>query len=184
MDPFIEPLAELDVLDAAAGRLAVLAERMGAARLAEHAAMVIGHTAHPALTDLPIGFWTSAWLLDIIGGRRSRPAARLLIGVGIATALPTIATGLGDVPQLRSGKRRVVVVRGVQHRCARLLHGVVVAPRPEPGPRACGPIGLGGRGDRHHGWSAGWLPEPHTRTDAAVSWMMGIRRSIWAAARR
>lgn len=113
MDPFIEPLAELDVLDAAAGRLAVLAERMETARLAEHAAMVIGHTAHPALTDLPIGFWTSAWLLDIIGGRRSRPAARLLIGVGIATALPTIATGLGDVPQLRSGKRRVVVVHAV-----------------------------------------------------------------------
>lgn len=24
----------------------------------------LGHPLYPALTDLPIGFWTSAWVLD------------------------------------------------------------------------------------------------------------------------
>ena len=33
----------------------------------------LGHPLHPALTDLPIGFWTSSLLLDIVGGRRSPP---------------------------------------------------------------------------------------------------------------
>ncbi|HEY3485242.1 MAG TPA: hypothetical protein VGK49_07650, partial [Ilumatobacteraceae bacterium] len=28
----------------------------------------LGHPLHPALTDLPIGFWTSAFVLDMIGG--------------------------------------------------------------------------------------------------------------------
>ena len=30
----------------------------------------LGHPLHPLLTDLPIGFWTSAFTLDLLGGRR------------------------------------------------------------------------------------------------------------------
>lgn len=29
----------------------------------------LGHPLHPMLTDLPIGFWTSAFTLDLLGGR-------------------------------------------------------------------------------------------------------------------
>ena len=29
----------------------------------------LGHPLHPLLTDLPIGFWTSAFTLDLVGGR-------------------------------------------------------------------------------------------------------------------
>src|SRR5688500_15069594 len=28
----------------------------------------LGHPVHPALTDLPIGFWTSAMAVDFLGG--------------------------------------------------------------------------------------------------------------------
>lgn len=56
----------------------------------------LGHPAHPLLTDLPIGSWTSAVLLDWIGGRDSRTAARRLLAAGILAALPTAAAGYSD----------------------------------------------------------------------------------------
>src|SRR3954452_4192110 len=54
----------------------------------------LGHALHPFLTDIPIGTWTSATLLDLIGGRASRPAARRLVATGVLASLPTAATGL------------------------------------------------------------------------------------------
>ena len=51
---------------------------------------------HPMLTDLPIGCWTSAFVLDIVGGKKSRPAAQLLVGLGVLSALPTAASGAAD----------------------------------------------------------------------------------------
>ncbi len=68
-----------------------------------------GHAAHPVLTDIPIGTWLSAFVLDLIGGKRSRPAATRLIGVGILAAVPTAVTGLAewavttDTPSRRVG---------------------------------------------------------------------------------
>ncbi len=53
----------------------------------------IGHALHPLMTDVPIGTWTSATLLDLLGGRASRPAAKRLIGVGLAAAAPGEAFG-------------------------------------------------------------------------------------------
>ena len=56
----------------------------------------LGHAVHPVLTDLPIGFWTSAFTLDLIGGRRNRAAAQLLVGLGVLAAIPTAASGAAD----------------------------------------------------------------------------------------
>jgi nitrite reductase/ring-hydroxylating ferredoxin subunit len=56
----------------------------------------LGHALHPVLTDVPIGAWTSAVILDLIGGRDAQPAADRLIGVGIAAAVPTALTGVND----------------------------------------------------------------------------------------
>lgn len=56
----------------------------------------IGHPLHPLLTDLPIGAWTMATALDLIGGRSSRKAADILVGLGILSAVPTAASGLND----------------------------------------------------------------------------------------
>ena len=56
----------------------------------------MGHAAHPLLTDVPIGTWASAFVLDLVGGRKSRPAATRLIGTGILAAVPTVATGLAE----------------------------------------------------------------------------------------
>jgi nitrite reductase/ring-hydroxylating ferredoxin subunit/uncharacterized membrane protein len=61
----------------------------------------LGHPAHPLLTDVPIGAWTSALLLDLLeilggGGVASRRGADTLVGVGVVAALPTAASGLSD----------------------------------------------------------------------------------------
>jgi uncharacterized membrane protein len=54
----------------------------------------VGHALHPFLTDLPIGFWTSSLLVDVVGGRGGRDSARKLVGWGLASVLPAAATGL------------------------------------------------------------------------------------------
>ncbi|MEA2192440.1 MAG: hypothetical protein QOI73_2561 [Solirubrobacteraceae bacterium] len=56
----------------------------------------MGHALHPLLTDVVIGSWTSANLLDLLGGEDTDEAAQRLIAVGIA-AYPSVAvTGLVD----------------------------------------------------------------------------------------
>ena len=55
----------------------------------------IGHPLHPVLTDLPIGFWTGATMLDIVSGQKTAGASKTLVGLGVAAAVPTAAAGLG-----------------------------------------------------------------------------------------
>jgi nitrite reductase/ring-hydroxylating ferredoxin subunit/uncharacterized membrane protein len=56
----------------------------------------LGHALHPLLTDIVIGSWTSATLLDALGGDESGDAAARLIGVGIAAYPATAVTGVSD----------------------------------------------------------------------------------------
>jgi len=72
----------------------------------------LGHLLHPMLTDLPIGFWTSAWVLDLVGGERSRDAADRLVTLGVLAALPTAATGLADRRTRDGDARRLATVHG------------------------------------------------------------------------
>lgn len=106
----VERIARLAGLDPAANALAATTSgRHG--RVAEAArGAQLGHPVHPAFTDLPIGYWTSAFTLDLLGSRAAAPAARLLVGLGVVSAIPTIATGLVDVPSLTGRQRRVAVV--------------------------------------------------------------------------
>ncbi len=56
----------------------------------------LGHALHPLMTDIPIGTWTSAVLLDWAGGKDSRYAADRLVLTGVLAAGATIATGWSD----------------------------------------------------------------------------------------
>jgi len=56
----------------------------------------MGHALHPSLTDLPLGMWTAASVLDLFAGDESRPAARRLVGVGLLAAGPTALTGWAE----------------------------------------------------------------------------------------
>ncbi|MGQ0624599.1 MAG: DUF2231 domain-containing protein [Sporichthyaceae bacterium] len=82
----------------------------------------LGHPAHPLLTDLPIGFWTSASVLDVLGGRRARPAATALTGLGVLSAGSALASGLAEFPTLDRRGRRAAVVHAVSNLTATALY--------------------------------------------------------------
>jgi nitrite reductase/ring-hydroxylating ferredoxin subunit len=57
----------------------------------------MAHPAHPMLTDVTIGAWSGAAVLDLLGGEKGRPGADLLVGLGILSAVPTAVTGLSEL---------------------------------------------------------------------------------------
>jgi uncharacterized membrane protein len=84
----------------------------------------LGHAVHPVLTDMPIGMWTSAVLLDWTGGRASRPAADRLLVVGLLAAGATVATGWSDwadAEQRNAAVRRVGLVHAATNATATAL---------------------------------------------------------------
>ncbi|MBA3747146.1 MAG: Rieske (2Fe-2S) protein [Solirubrobacterales bacterium] len=56
----------------------------------------MGHALHPLLTDVVIGCWASASILDLLGGSDSDEAAQRLIAAGIAAYPVTALTGISD----------------------------------------------------------------------------------------
>ena len=81
----------------------------------------LGHPLHPVLTDLPIGFWTSALALDLVGGRPARPAATRLVGLGLLAAGPTIWSGWADWTALGRERQRVGVAHATTNGLAVVL---------------------------------------------------------------
>jgi uncharacterized membrane protein len=67
----------------------------------------LGHPLHPILTDLPIGAWTSSFVLDWTGGTDSRSAADRLILTGVLAAGATVATGWSDWADAEQGSAPV-----------------------------------------------------------------------------
>ena len=71
----------------------------------------LGHALHPLLTDLPLGLWLGTGVLDVFGGKRSRPAAQRLLGIGLLLVPPTVAAGFVDSETVREPRsRRVIAV--------------------------------------------------------------------------
>ena len=75
----------------------------------------LGHPLHPVLTDVPIGAWSSAAILDLMPG--TGPASTTLIATGCAAAAPTALTGWADWSQLHPQQQRV----GLVHAAANIV---------------------------------------------------------------
>ena len=71
----------------------------------------LGHPVHPLLTDVPLGAWTSAALLDLLTD--ADDAADALVAAGIAAAVPTAATGLVDFSATNPRQQRVGLVHAL-----------------------------------------------------------------------
>lgn len=94
----IKRIEDLEEVDRVTGPLQRLASKLVQPRLVRNtlSGTNLGHPLHPMLTDVPIGTWLAAGLLDAVGGKASQPAADLLVGVGVAAAAPTALSGLND----------------------------------------------------------------------------------------
>lgn len=87
----------------------------------------LGHPLHPALSDLPIGAWTSASLLDVTG--TNPRTATALVGVGVMAAVPTAAAGLADWSELHTDQQRVGVVHATANSVALVLYSASLVNR-------------------------------------------------------
>ncbi|MCT1617212.1 hypothetical protein GKZ75_13110 [Kocuria indica] len=70
----------------------------------------VGHALHPLLIEVPMGTWMSALVLDLMGGRDSARAARVLTGVGVLSAVPSALTGWAEYHGLQNRDKRVAVI--------------------------------------------------------------------------
>jgi nitrite reductase/ring-hydroxylating ferredoxin subunit len=76
----------------------------------------LGHPLHPVLVQLPVGSWVSAGVLDAIP--RLRPAATVLIGTGVAAAVPASLAGVADWSEQGTGVRRLGAVHALANTAA------------------------------------------------------------------
>jgi nitrite reductase/ring-hydroxylating ferredoxin subunit/uncharacterized membrane protein len=89
----------------------------------------LGEPLHPPMTDLVIGAWTGALLLDLFGGDQAQKAADGLVATGVLAAIPTLTAGLSDWAELSGGRRRLGDVHALGNTTALLLHGLSWAAR-------------------------------------------------------
>lgn len=120
VESFVRGVESMTAADAVAKPLSRLVHRaVGRGQLQDAlTGRWLGHALHPMLTDLPIGFWTSAFTLDLLGGRKHRAAAQRLVGIGVLSALPAIATGATDWADTTDAERRVGLVHAALNSAA------------------------------------------------------------------
>jgi uncharacterized membrane protein len=126
-DPIRTGVAQLESeerLDAIAAAIDPLAKTVSAGALGRVLrGDWLGHALHPALTDLPIGCWLAAGVLDVVGGRRSRPAATRLLGLGLLAVPPTVASGLAEFGTTDEGAvRRVAAAHAIGNTGATVMY--------------------------------------------------------------
>ncbi|KRF11306.1 (2Fe-2S)-binding protein [Nocardioides sp. Soil797] len=73
----------------------------------------LGHALHPAMTDLVLGSWTSATVLDVVGRGRWSEAAQTLVGTGLVAFGPTAWTGWAQWSETGPRDKRVGLVHAV-----------------------------------------------------------------------
>jgi uncharacterized membrane protein len=105
-DERIDPLLErLEPVTAAVGRSPAAPVLRGEP---------LGHALHPLLTDIPLGCWVATGLLDLVGGRSARPAARRLVALGLVASVPTVMSGLVELDGIDDRRTaRVAAVHGL-----------------------------------------------------------------------
>jgi nitrite reductase/ring-hydroxylating ferredoxin subunit len=134
MHRILGALAGLDALDPVGEKLGELVRAATKPRPLKEAlsGTWLGHPVHPLLTDATIGTFSSALLLDWLGGEDSRPAARRLIGIGLLSAAPVVASGAsdwGDAEPADDSVRRIGILHATSNALATTLFAASYAAR-------------------------------------------------------
>jgi nitrite reductase/ring-hydroxylating ferredoxin subunit/uncharacterized membrane protein len=78
----------------------------------------LAHPLHPAVTDVPIGAWTTAVALDgieALTGRDLQKCTSAAIGVGVGGAALAAISGMADWADLRGEQRRIGMVHALSN---------------------------------------------------------------------
>lgn len=103
-----------------------------------------GHSAHAPLTDIPVGTWVSAAVLDLLPG--TARASRILVATGLAAAVPTALTGLTDWSSLHREQQRVGLAHAMGTATATTLYMMSLVARARGRNRAGKFLGFAGLG--------------------------------------
>ncbi|MCL6600976.1 MAG: DUF2231 domain-containing protein [Alicyclobacillus macrosporangiidus] len=86
----------------------------------------LGHPLHPVLTDVPIGSWTAALVLDALGDISGHDGfgrgADAAVAVGLVGAVGAALTGATDWAYLDGRARRLGLLHGLMNTGAVLLY--------------------------------------------------------------
>jgi nitrite reductase/ring-hydroxylating ferredoxin subunit/uncharacterized membrane protein len=118
----------------------------------------LGHPLHPVLVMVPIGSWTSASVIDLVGGGRGGTAARRLVALGVLSALPSAVSGLADWSDTAGSEQRVGVAHATLNSAALALYGASWwARRRRPRPAGTAPAQAGRAGATGAGYLGGHM---------------------------
>jgi uncharacterized membrane protein len=93
----------------------------------------LGHPLHPVLTDIPVGAWTAALMLDAVELMSDSDgvgdAADLAVGVGLAGALGAAVTGAADWSETDGNARTIGVTHALLNVAAASLYATSLVMR-------------------------------------------------------
>lgn len=100
-----------------------VAKRQGPLRAIKDALHGIwfGHPLHPAISDIPIGAWTSSLILDLLSLGRRHPlqwGADATVSIGLVGALAASLAGLADWQETYGRERRIGLLHGLLNAAA------------------------------------------------------------------
>jgi nitrite reductase/ring-hydroxylating ferredoxin subunit len=120
LEPLVGQIESAEALDDIGQKAAkTIRDALGQGRLKEALSGTwLGHALHPMLTDVVIGSFTSASLLDVLAPDSDGTASERLIRLGLLAYLPTAASGANDwadTEPVDDGVRRLGVVHAVSN---------------------------------------------------------------------
>lgn len=93
----------------------------------------LGHPLHPAITDVPVGAWTTTMVLDVAGAVTGdegiQTAANITLGTGLVAAVGAAATGWTDWSDTHAQNRKVGLLHGLLMVVTTLLYSGSLAAR-------------------------------------------------------
>ena len=148
LEPAVSELESLEALDPPAKAIGKwVRDNVGGGSLKDALSGTwLGHPVHPMLTDVVIGSFTSASLLDLLVDGADAASQRL-IALGLLAYLPTAAAGINDwadTEVVDDGIRRVGLVHAGCNALAASLYGISWGARRRGANRIGAALGLAG----------------------------------------
>lgn len=85
----------------------------------------LGHPVHPLITDIPIGAWTTAAVLDVMelaGNKKYKDGADAAVNIGLLGAAGSAVTGITDWTGTTSIERKTGLLHGLLNAGATALY--------------------------------------------------------------